>query len=90
MPKTPTVSLRARADDDLDVLYEIAADLDTWEERNPHAPHPLTRDAFRARLAGSADGSASGDRVSFVVEVDGVAVGGAEAPPDLSRRRPAA
>ncbi len=77
MPKTPTVSLRARTDADLDVLYEIAADLDTWEERNPQAPHPLTREAFQARLARAADGVASGDSVSFVVDLDGVAVGGA-------------
>lgn len=77
MPKTPTVSLRARADADLDVLYGIAADLGTWEERNPQAPHPLTREAFHARLARTADGVASVDSVSFVVDVDGVAVGGA-------------
>ena len=77
MPETPIVSLRARADVDLDVLYEIAADLDTWEERNPQAPHPLTREAFQARLARATDGVASADSVSFVVDVDGVAVGGA-------------
>ncbi|MEO7745100.1 MAG: GNAT family protein [Actinomycetota bacterium] len=77
MPKTPTVSLRARTDADLDVLYEIAADLDTWEERNPQAPHPLTREAFQSRLVRAVDGVASGDSVSFVVDVDGVAVGGA-------------
>jgi len=43
MPDVPTVSLRTRTDDDLDVLYRIAADLDSWEERNTSEPGPLTR-----------------------------------------------
>lgn len=77
MPETPNVSLRARAEDDLDVLFEIAADLATWEERNPQAPHPLTREAFRARLASAPDGAAPVASMSFVVDVGGVAVGGA-------------
>jgi len=51
VPNTPSVSLRPRTDDDLDLLFETAADLDTWEERNPQAPRPLTRDRFDARLA---------------------------------------
>ncbi|MEV6561492.1 GNAT family protein [Nocardia sp. NPDC051756] len=71
----PNVLLRARTDDDLDVLFGIAADLDTWEERNPSAPGPLTRKKFDARLARGADSEASEDTVSFVVEVDGAAVG---------------
>ncbi len=71
------MSLRARTDDDLDVLYEIAADLDTWEERNPQAPRPLTRDQFTARFVRAAGSDALGDRVSFVVDVDGAAVGAA-------------
>lgn len=77
MPETPNVSLRPRTDDDLDVLYQIAADLDTWEERNPEAPHPLTRDQFDARTARTADSGAPEDKVSFVVDLDGAAVGGA-------------
>ena len=77
MPETPIVSLRARTDDDLDVLFRIAAELDTWEERNPSAPGPLTRERFDARLAGTADGEASQDSVMFVVDVDGTAVGSA-------------
>lgn len=47
--------------------------MDTWEERNPEAPRPLTRDQFDARIARAADG----DAVSFVVDLDGSAVGGA-------------
>jgi len=74
MPDVPTVSLRPRTDDDLDVLFEIAADLDTWEERNPEAPRPLTRDQFDTRVARPVDND---DVASFVVDVDGAAVGGA-------------
>src|ERR1700712_4355349 len=76
MPATPNVSLRPRTDADLDVLFAIAADLDTWEERNPEAPRPLTRDQFDARTARTADSDPE-DRVSFVVDLDGTAVGGA-------------
>ena len=77
MPETPIVSLRPRTDEDLDVLFNIAADLDTWEERNPEAPRPLTRDRFDARLARAADSDTPGDAISFVVDLDGAAVGGA-------------
>ncbi|MGI8760300.1 MAG: GNAT family N-acetyltransferase [Jatrophihabitantaceae bacterium] len=73
----PTVSLRPRVDDDRDLLFEIAADLDTWEERSPQAPRPLTRDRFEARLARTAESDAPGDPVSLVIDVDGAAVGGA-------------
>lgn len=69
---TPTVRLRARTDADLDVLFAIAAELDTWEERNPGLPAPLTRQRFDARLAAVSD-----DAVSFVVEADGATVGSA-------------
>jgi RimJ/RimL family protein N-acetyltransferase len=77
VPETPKVSLRPRTDDDLDLLFEIAADLDTWEERNPQPPRPLTRDRFDARLARATDSDAPGDGVSLVIDVDGTAVGGA-------------
>jgi RimJ/RimL family protein N-acetyltransferase len=77
MPDTPNVSLRSRTDADLDLLFELAADLDTWEERNPQAPRPLTRDRFDARLARSTDSDAPGDALSLVIDVDGVAVGSA-------------
>jgi RimJ/RimL family protein N-acetyltransferase len=77
MPEMPTVVLRTRTDDDLDVLFSIAADLDTWEERNPWAPGPLTRERFSARLARAADTDAPEANVSFVVDVDGTAVGSA-------------
>jgi RimJ/RimL family protein N-acetyltransferase len=75
MPQPPTVSLRARTDADLDVLYEIAAELDTWENRGPEVPRPLTRDEWDARQARA--GGDSGFPVSFVVDVDGAAAGSA-------------
>ncbi len=73
MPDQPEVLLRPRTDDDLDVLFSIAADLDTWEERNPWPPAPLTRERFEARLAQTSEGDAA--PVAFVVDVDGAAVG---------------
>ncbi len=77
MPTTPTVSLRPRTDEDLDLLFTIAADLDTWEERKPQAPRPLTRDRFDARLLRAAENDGPEAPVSLVVDVDGTAVGGA-------------
>ena len=59
MPETPTVLLRTRTNDDLDVMYAVAADLDTWEERTPWPPAPLTRERFDARLARAADSDAA-------------------------------
>lgn len=73
----PTVSLRPRTDADLDLLYRIAADLETWEERNPSAPAPLTRSRFEARMARLEDPDASEPPASFVVDLDGDAVGSA-------------
>ena len=77
MPNTHIVSLRPRTHEDLDLLFQIAADLDTWEERTPQAPRPLTRDRFDARLVGEADDNGAGAAVSLVVDVDGTAVGSA-------------
>lgn len=56
------------------MLFRLAADLTTWEERNPSSPVPLTRDAFEARLA-HADPGSSDTSVRFVIDVDGDAVG---------------
>lgn len=75
MSDLPTVSLRARADDDLDLLYRLAADLDSWEERTGSAPEPLTRARFDRHLARVADGDESERAVAFVVDVDRTAVG---------------
>jgi RimJ/RimL family protein N-acetyltransferase len=76
MPELPDVLLRARTDEDLDVLFEIAADLASWEERSPRPPCALTREAFNARLArAAAESETSEPNVSFVVDVGGTAVG---------------
>jgi RimJ/RimL family protein N-acetyltransferase len=65
---TAGVLLRTPTDADLDVLYRLAADLDTWEERGDALPMPLTRAEFDARPAAE-------QRALFVIEVDGTAVG---------------
>ncbi|MBO0811305.1 MAG: GNAT family N-acetyltransferase [Microlunatus sp.] len=56
------------------MLFHLAGDLSTWEERGPSSPAPLTRGGYEARMA-DADSAASGSTVRFVVDVDGVAVG---------------
>ena len=73
MSDTPTVTLRARTEADLDVLYSVSSDLDTWEERNPSTPGPLTRATWNGRIE-RADAAPDGS-VTFVVDVDGAAVG---------------
>lgn len=66
-----SLELRAQTDDDEAVMYRLAADLDTWEERSPASPAPLSLAAFRkARAERVDDGS-----VAFVIAVDGAAVG---------------
>jgi RimJ/RimL family protein N-acetyltransferase len=66
-----TVALRAEAAADEDVLYRLRADLDSWEERSPASPAPLTLDAYRERRT---RGDYTGD-ADFVITVDGVPVG---------------
>ncbi|NNC11370.1 GNAT family N-acetyltransferase [Planctomonas sp. JC2975] len=73
MPRSAAVTLRARTDADLDMLFALASELETWEERSPSSPAPMTRAAFEARLAGNAESSAR--NVQFVIDADGVAVG---------------
>jgi len=73
MTRGPEVSLRAVTAEDEDTLFRIWSDLDSWEERLPAPPAPVTlaefRERRRARLeAGHAD-------AEFVICVDGVAVG---------------
>ncbi|WP_217182777.1 GNAT family N-acetyltransferase [Streptomyces sp. AC495_CC817] len=73
MPTPPVVTLRGRTDSDLDALYEVASDLDTWEERNPGRPVARTREAWESRLKErEAD---PGSDLSFVIDADGAAVG---------------
>src|SRR5437763_1270929 len=75
VPDSPAVTLRAPAEGDFDLLFGLAADLGTWEERTPSSPAPLTRAAFEARLARTAEEHDPGASVRFVVDVEGVAVG---------------
>jgi RimJ/RimL family protein N-acetyltransferase len=70
------VTLRPVADGDLDVLFRIAAELDTWEERTPSPPAPLSRARFDERFAASERDGSSRD-VRLIVDVDGEAVGSA-------------
>jgi RimJ/RimL family protein N-acetyltransferase len=65
------IELRPHTDDDEAVLYRIAAELDTWEQRSPTAPAPLTLLAFRRARAERGDDGI----VEFAVTVDGAAVG---------------
>jgi RimJ/RimL family protein N-acetyltransferase len=74
MAASPVVTLRARTEADLDVLYDLAADLDTWEERGPASPTTLTRNAYEARVA-AADAQTSDTGPRFVIDADGTAVG---------------
>jgi RimJ/RimL family protein N-acetyltransferase len=74
MSHSGSVTLRARTQADEDVLFQLAADLGTWEERGASSPAPLTRAAFEARLA-RADADSSGRSMQFVIDVDGHAVG---------------
>ena len=71
MLRGPNVTLRPTSESDEGVLYELATDDASWEERNDTPPAPLSRAAyaerFRARLLGN--------DVQFVIEVGGSVVG---------------
>jgi RimJ/RimL family protein N-acetyltransferase len=86
MPTNSGVTLRPRTDADLDALYSIAADLDTWEERNPGRPAIPTRERWESRLL-AREAEPDGN-VSFVIDVEGEAVGniGVFDIDDLARR----
>lgn len=75
MSDTPAPLLRARTEADLDVLFGLASDLATWEERNPSAPAALTRDQYEARLNRALESGDSNESITFVVDVEGKAVG---------------
>lgn len=65
------VQLRERRDEDEQVLYSIAVELDTWEERRPEAPAPVTRADFHAKFTAPAESGVA----MFVITVDGRVVG---------------
>ncbi|WP_084486054.1 GNAT family N-acetyltransferase [Humibacter albus] len=74
MSSSAHVVLRPRTEADDDMLFALVSDLDTWEERGPETPAPLSRGAFDARRARS-DAEPAGTAVRFVIEADGEAVG---------------
>lgn len=74
MSKPPPFTLRAITEADTEILFHIAADLDTWEERSPASPTPLTRDTFMARFT-RANTDTTSKNVRFVIDVAGSAVG---------------
>lgn len=67
------VVLRTIQPADADALYEIAAELDTWELRNPSPPRGLSRPEFEAKFATSL--SADPGDVSFAIVVADEVVG---------------
>lgn len=67
------VTLRAAEADDVDAMYEIAAELDTWEERNPSPARPLTRAEYGERFTKMT--TEAGGNVFFIVEADRALVG---------------
>ena len=67
------VVLRPPKSSDIDVLYEIASDLESWEQRGPEPPYPLTRERYEERFGKQL--TADGSDASFVVEVDGRVIG---------------
>ncbi|MHA7242605.1 GNAT family N-acetyltransferase [Paeniglutamicibacter antarcticus] len=74
MSSSRSITLRARSEEDFDMLFQLSGDLCTWEERNAESPAPLNRLAYKARLAhAETDGSAKS--ACFVIDVDGTAVG---------------
>lgn len=67
------VTLRAATAADADALYALAAELETWEERQPRAPRPLTREEWDERFEQAQRDR--GDDLRFVVEADGAVAG---------------
>jgi RimJ/RimL family protein N-acetyltransferase len=69
------VRLRAATPADFDVLYEIEADLASWEQRTPRAPRPMTRADFESRFTTSLSDDAG---VTFVVDLGDAVIGQCE------------
>ena len=71
MSTPTTVALRTELAEDEEMLYRLLSELDTFEERSPSSPAPLTLAAFRQRRA-QRDSAGTAD---FTITVDGAAVG---------------
>jgi RimJ/RimL family protein N-acetyltransferase len=65
------VALRTELPADEDALYRLESELDTFEERSPQSPAPLTLAAFRERRAKRGDSGGA----AFTVTVDGDVAG---------------
>jgi RimJ/RimL family protein N-acetyltransferase len=65
------VALRTELATDEDALYRLESELDTFEERGPDSPAPLTLAAFRERRTRRADAGGA----AFTVTVDGELAG---------------
>jgi RimJ/RimL family protein N-acetyltransferase len=66
------VTLRTITPEDFDVLYAIAADFETWEQRNPLSPEPLNRAAWEEQETTRLRDAES---VQFAIDADGELVG---------------
>lgn len=65
------VRLRERRDEDEELLYEIAVEFDTWEERRPEPPAPVTRAEFHTKFTTPAEPGVA----MFVITVNDRVVG---------------
>ena len=65
------IALRTETAEDEDVMYRLASELETFEERSPAAPAPLTLDAFRKARSNRDDTGTA----AFTITLDGAAVG---------------
>jgi RimJ/RimL family protein N-acetyltransferase len=72
MISSGAVTLRPVRADDLDSIYAIFADLDTWELRTPRPPAPFTMTAFRQWYAQILEGL---DEIEFAITVQDRLVG---------------
>jgi RimJ/RimL family protein N-acetyltransferase len=71
MAMPPDIALRTEAAEDETVLYRLLSELDTFEQRSPSSPAPMTLEAFRQRRA-ARDDTGTAD---FTITVDGTVVG---------------
>ncbi|PQZ96336.1 hypothetical protein CQ018_03465 [Arthrobacter sp. MYb227] len=74
MSNPPAFTLRAVTEADTEILFHIAADLNTWEERSPASPAPLAKDTFMTSFT-RANTDTTSKNVRFVIDVAGIAVG---------------
>ncbi len=70
------MTLRPVRRDDLDDLYRLISDLDTWELRRGDPPQPVTREGFESWYLPRIDADPAGAAgAEFAIESDGALVG---------------